>query len=85
LYQARSKIDIGGWEGFVVVQQEGGFWALYFDRDSDGLKMQIEAGRPVIEIGLLRQEVRSIRKNNSHYWSGSTRGCEQWSATGSRG
>jgi hypothetical protein len=46
----------------MAVQQEGGFWALYFDRDSDGLKMQIVAGRPVIEIELLRQEVRSRRK-----------------------
>lgn len=46
----------------MAVHQEGGFWALYFDRDSDGLKMQIVAGRPVIEIELLRQEVRSGRK-----------------------
>jgi hypothetical protein len=53
------RLTFGGWEGFVAVQQEGGFWALYFDRDSDGLEMEVEAGRPVIEIELLRQEVRS--------------------------
>jgi hypothetical protein len=56
------RLTFGGWEGFVAVQQEGGLWALYFDRDRDGLKKQIEAGRPVIEIELLRQEVGSIRK-----------------------
>jgi hypothetical protein len=56
------RLTFGGWEGFVAVQQEGGFWALYFDRDSDELRMEAQAGRPVIEIELLRQEVRSRRK-----------------------
>jgi hypothetical protein len=61
LTKQERRLTFGGWEGFVAVQQEGGFWALYFDRDIDGLKALVETGKLVIEIELLRQEVRSRR------------------------
>ncbi|RDW59638.1 hypothetical protein BP6252_12725 [Coleophoma cylindrospora] len=51
------RLTFGGWEGFVVVQ-EGNFWALYFDRDNDKLKSKLKAGIPVIEVELLRKELR---------------------------
>ncbi len=51
------RLNFGGWEGFVVVK-EGNFWALYFDRDSNNLKGKVEAGTVVLEVELLRKEVR---------------------------
>lgn len=51
------RLNFGGWEGFVVVQ-EGNFWALYFDRDSNSLKGKVEAGAVVLEVELLRKECR---------------------------
>lgn len=55
------RLNFGGWEGFVVVQ-EGDFWALYFDRDGNGLKSKRDAGIPVLEVELLRKETRSKPK-----------------------
>ena len=52
------RLTFGGWEGFVAVK-EGDFWALYFDRDSDKLRSRVKAGTPVIEIELLRREMRT--------------------------
>ena len=54
------RLTFGGWEGFVAVR-EGGFWALYFDRDGDGLGPKVAPGTPVIEVELIRRELR-VRK-----------------------
>lgn len=54
------RLTFGGWEGFVAVK-EGAFWALYFDRDGDSLESKVVPGTPVIELELIRREMR-VRK-----------------------
>jgi hypothetical protein len=45
-----------GWEGFVAVEQEPGLWALFFDRDDDGLRDKLGPGVRVLEVQLVRRE-----------------------------
>ncbi|KAI1439221.1 hypothetical protein GGR50DRAFT_690569 [Xylaria sp. CBS 124048] len=52
------RLTFGGWEGFLAVK-EGDFWGLYFDIDDDRLKGKVEDGTPVLEIELLRVEIRT--------------------------
>lgn len=53
------RLTFGGWEGFYLVQEQGGpFWALYFDVDQDQLRGKVETGVPVIEVELQRMEMR---------------------------
>jgi len=52
------RLTFGGWEGFLAVK-EGDFWALYFDIDEDHLKNKVPEGTPVLEIELLRVEMRT--------------------------
>ncbi|KAI1812345.1 hypothetical protein GGS20DRAFT_25975 [Poronia punctata] len=57
------RLTFGGWEGFLAVREEGGFWALYFDVDGDKLeskkeKVKVKEGVPVLEVELLRVEMR---------------------------
>jgi hypothetical protein len=51
------RLTFGGWEGFLAVK-EGDFWALYFDVDEDHLKGKVAEGTPVLEVVLLRVEMR---------------------------
>lgn len=51
------RLTFAGWEGFFAVK-EGEFWALYFDVDQDNLKSKIKEGTPVLEVELLRTEIR---------------------------
>lgn len=51
------RLTFGGWEGFCVVK-EGDFWALYFDVDKDRLRSKLGAGTPVLEVELMRVEMR---------------------------
>ncbi|KAK1566222.1 uncharacterized protein LY79DRAFT_529224 [Colletotrichum navitas] len=54
------RVTLCGWEGFCAVLEEGGIWGLYFDCDGDGLKRKFDGdGRIVIEIELLRREMRT--------------------------
>ena len=52
------RLLLEGWEGFVAVEEDAGLWALYFDRDDNGLKSKIKAGLRVLEIELSRKEKR---------------------------
>ena len=54
------RLLLEGWEGFVAVE-EGNEWALYFDRDDNGLKGKIAPDRMVLEVQLCRQE-KKVRK-----------------------
>jgi len=60
------RLTLEQWEGFAAVKEEDGedigMWALYFDRDDDGLKGKIGEGRMVLEVELCRWEKR-VRKN----------------------
>lgn len=51
------RLTLAGYEGFVAVK-EGNYWALYFDWDGDRLKSKVPQGTPVVDIDLLRQEMR---------------------------
>lgn len=49
-------MTIEGWEGFVAVEEVPGLWALYYDRDDDGLKSKVSMGTRVLEVELIRRE-----------------------------
>ncbi|KAI1204116.1 uncharacterized protein F4807DRAFT_375288 [Annulohypoxylon truncatum] len=51
------RLTFAGWEGFFAVK-DGDFWALYFDVDQDNLKSKVKEGVPVVEVELLRTEMR---------------------------
>ncbi|KAK1994142.1 hypothetical protein LX36DRAFT_641964 [Colletotrichum falcatum] len=54
------RLTLCGWEGFCAVLEESGVWGLYFDCDGDGLRQRFNGdGRIVIEIELLRREMRT--------------------------
>lgn len=53
------RLTFAGWEGFCAVLEEGGIWGLYFDRDGDTLRGKLGPGRVVIEIELLRKELKT--------------------------
>ncbi|KAJ5799703.1 uncharacterized protein N7518_001771 [Penicillium psychrosexuale] len=55
------RITLEGWEGFMAVEDEGS-WALYFDRDDNGLREKRSKGR-ILEIELTRKE-RKKRKDD---------------------
>jgi hypothetical protein len=50
------RMMFGGWEGFVAVEEYPGIWALYFDRDDDGLATKVAMGTRVLEVELTRRE-----------------------------
>lgn len=52
------RMTLAGYEGFVAVK-EGNFWSLYFDWDGDRLKSRVPEGTPVVEVDLLRKEMRT--------------------------
>ncbi|WEW60152.1 hypothetical protein PRK78_005637 [Emydomyces testavorans] len=57
------RLTFDGWEGFAVAEEkdaEGGFlgWGLYFDYDDDGLREKVPLDRRVMEVELLRREMR---------------------------
>jgi hypothetical protein len=53
-------VTLEGWEGFVAVEEirglDGGrsIWALYFDRNDDGLKGKAD-GKRVLQVSLERK------------------------------
>ncbi|KAI1341051.1 hypothetical protein F5Y15DRAFT_23890 [Xylariaceae sp. FL0016] len=50
------RMTMEGWEGFCAVEEYPGVWALYFDRDDDGLTTKVPMGTRVLEIELTRRE-----------------------------
>ncbi|KAI1124377.1 hypothetical protein F5Y10DRAFT_249499 [Nemania abortiva] len=50
------RMTLEGWEGFVAVEDYPGVWALYFDRDDDGLITKVPMGTRVLEVELTRRE-----------------------------
>jgi hypothetical protein len=52
-----KRLTFEGWEGFVAIREEPGSWALYFDRDDNGLDGILDKHRKV-EIELTRKEKR---------------------------
>ncbi|KAK2603169.1 hypothetical protein N8I77_009647 [Diaporthe amygdali] len=52
------RLTLHGYENFVAVRN-GPFWALYFDWDGDHLEGKVPPGTPVVEIDLVRRELRN--------------------------
>lgn len=57
-----KRITLEGWEGFMAVEVEGS-WALYFDRDDNGLQEKIFEGR-ILEVELTRKERRKYKDDD---------------------
>jgi hypothetical protein len=53
-----KRLTLEGWEGFTVVEEEENVWALYFDRDDDGLEEKVKSSKRIMEIELIRKEMR---------------------------
>lgn len=51
-----------GWEGFLAVEEKAGTWALYFDREDDGLKGKVFKKRTV-EVELSKKEMKQTKEN----------------------
>ncbi|CAJ2505775.1 Uu.00g131690.m01.CDS01 [Anthostomella pinea] len=50
------RMTLEGWEGFAAAEEFPGVWALYFDRDDDGLVTKVPMGTRVLEVELTRRE-----------------------------
>ncbi|TVY58912.1 hypothetical protein LSUE1_G007987, partial [Lachnellula suecica] len=54
------RLTLDAWEGFVAVKVEDGkdtgMWALYYDRDDDGMKGKLGEGKIVLQVELCRWE-----------------------------
>jgi hypothetical protein len=56
-----KRITLEGWEGFMAVREAPGLWALYFDKEDDGLKGKIPHGTRILEIELIRRERKQAK------------------------
>jgi hypothetical protein len=52
------RLNFDGWEGFTVVEEKEGVWALYFDLDDDGLEEKVPLDKRIMEVELTRKELR---------------------------
>lgn len=52
-----------GWEGFLAVEEKAGTWALYFDREDDGLKGKTLPRKRTVEVELSRKEMKQTKEN----------------------
>jgi hypothetical protein len=52
------RVTFDEWEGFCAVEESPGQWALYFDVDDDGLDGRVSLTKDVLEVELVRREMR---------------------------
>ncbi len=52
-----KRITLEGWEGFMAVQEDDGSWALFFDRDDNGLRGKTSS-KKILEVEMTRKERR---------------------------
>jgi len=60
------RLTFEGWEGFVIVQEDedSDLWALYFDRDDDGLRGEGKVGtqdKRMLLVEVSRKEMRRTK------------------------
>lgn len=63
-----KRLTFDEWEGFAVAEEPAGpdengdedgmVWALYFDVDDDGLREKVPLDRRVLEVELIRKEMK---------------------------
>lgn len=56
-----KRITLEGWEGFMAVRVGLEEWALYFDREDDGLKGIVSPETRILEVVLMKRERRQGR------------------------
>ena len=58
------RMTFEGWEGFLAVKEGSDTWALYFDREDDGLKSvnQVE-GKRKLEVELTKKERHKTKEH----------------------
>ncbi|KAL1602585.1 hypothetical protein SLS60_006001 [Paraconiothyrium brasiliense] len=59
-----KRVTLEGWEGFMAVRYGRREWALYFDRDDDGLKGILDAKMRKMEVVLVRRERKQEKPND---------------------
>lgn len=52
------RLTFEGWEGFCAVEEFPTLWALYFDKDDNGLRGKVAEGVRVLDVELTRREKR---------------------------
>lgn len=52
-------------EAFAAVEEEEGVWALYFDRNDDGLAGYVDSGTKVVPISIDRTLIQPSQPDNS--------------------
>lgn len=52
-----KRLTFEGWEGFMAVEDDEGSWALYFDREDNGLLGKRSKER-ILEVEIIRKERR---------------------------
>ncbi|KAF2139212.1 uncharacterized protein K452DRAFT_352515 [Aplosporella prunicola CBS 121167] len=57
------RLTFEEWEGFVAVEEQPGQWALYFDRDDNGLRGKIQPGKKSLEVTLKRIERKKTKED----------------------
>ncbi|KAK2747932.1 hypothetical protein FQN57_001523 [Myotisia sp. PD_48] len=59
-----KRLTFEGWEGFCIAEEKDdelrrmGLWGLYFDCDDNGLREKVDTDRRVLEVELVRREMR---------------------------
>ncbi|KAM0802638.1 hypothetical protein BDR22DRAFT_802901 [Usnea florida] len=56
------RVTFEGWEGFLAVKEKPDTWALYFDREDDGLKGKVSKRR-ILEVELTRKEMKKGKES----------------------
>jgi hypothetical protein len=59
-----KRVTLEGWEGFMAVRYGPGEWALYFDRDDNGLEGILDPKMKRMEVVLVRKEMKQERPND---------------------
>lgn len=60
------RVTLEGWEGFVAVEYGPREWALYFDREDDGLNGIVDPAMKVMEVVLVRRERRQNKPSGEN-------------------
>ncbi|ORY12812.1 hypothetical protein BCR34DRAFT_284207 [Clohesyomyces aquaticus] len=56
------RLIFDGWEGWCAVEEFPTIWALYFDKDDDGLRSKVAPGTRVLEVELARKEKKWVKE-----------------------
>ncbi|KAF2107381.1 hypothetical protein BDV96DRAFT_506319 [Lophiotrema nucula] len=56
-----KRVTLEGWEGFMAVRYGPKEWALYFDRDDNGLKGILDDEMKKVEVVLVRREMKQAK------------------------